>query len=277
MSRRRPAPVVLSALAAAFLGSAAGAGAQTRPLLTETAETAAAGTLALEAGFDVIADEPSYVSGVERTRWDAPLLRATYSPADSVELDAEWVAAVGVAGEEGRGDVQTWDWGDVALRAKWRFARGGGRKPALGARFGVLLPQTSFEDTQFRPLGLGPNTLRAFVEALATQPAGRGRVLLNAGVLLFDEVYRVHDQRDFLTYGLAIEWPVGSSLTAVAEVKGRAGDGRPGAEERSEARAGVRYGRGRVRVDSAVRRGVANADGTWGLTAGLSWTAREPR
>jgi hypothetical protein len=277
MSRRRHPTAVLPALAAAFLGYAAVAGAQTRPLLTETAETAAARTLELETGFDVIADEPSYVNGVERTRWDAPLLRATYSPADSVELDAEWVAAVGVAGEEGRGDVQTWDWGDVALRAKWRFARGGGRKPALGARFGVFLPQTSFEDTQFRPLGLGPNTLRAFVEALATQPAGRARVLLNAGVLLFDEVYRVHDQRDFLTYGLAIEWPVCSSLTAVAEVNGRAGDGRPGADERSEARAGVRYGRGRVRIDAAVRRGLATADGTWGLTAGLAWTAREPR
>ena len=269
---RRLAPAVLL-----LLGAAAIAGAQTRPLRTETAQTAPVGTLVLETGFDVIADEPSYLTGALRTRWDGPLLRAVYSPAYSVELDVEWVAAVGVAGEEGRGEVQSWDWGDVALRAKWCFARGGGRRPALGARFGVFLPQTSFEDTRFRPLGLGPNTLRAFVEALATQPVGRGRLLANAGLLLFDRVLDLHDQSDFLSYGLALEWPLGSRLTAVAEMAGRAGQGSPGADQTSEARAGLRYGRGRVRFDAAVRRGLLATDGTWGVTAGLAWTARAPR
>lgn len=265
------------ALALAVVGGAPTAAAQTRPLLTETAETAAAGTLVVETGFDVIADEPSYVTGVERTRWDGPQLRAVYSPADAVELDVEWVAAVGVAGEGGRGDVQSWDWGDVALRAKWRLARGGGRRPALGVRFGVFLPQTSFEDTQFRPLGLGPNTLRAFVEALATQPLGRARLVLNAGLLVFDQVLEPHDQNDFLSYGVALEWPLGSRLTAVAGVAGRAGQGSPGADQSSEARAGVRYRLGRVHADAAVRRGLLAGDGTWGLTAGLAWTAHAAR
>ena len=277
MGSRRDLPRRLAPAVLLLLGAAATAGAQTRPLRTETAQTAPAGTLVLETGFDVIADEPSYLTGALRTRWDGPLLRAVYSPADSVELDVEWVAAVGVAGEEGRGEVQSWDWGDVALRAKWRFARGGGRRPALGTRFGVFLPQTSFEDTRFRPLGLGPNTLRAFVEALATQPVGRGRLLANAGLLLFDKVLDLHDQNDFLSYGLALEWPLGSRLTAVAEMAGRAGQGSPGADQSSEARAGLRYGRGRVRFDAAVRRGLLATDGTWGVTAGLAWTARAPR
>ena len=270
------------ALAAALLAlGAAGAGAQTRPLLTEPAVTAPADTLVLETGFDVIADEPSFVTGVERTRWDGPLLRLVYSPAANVELDVEWVTRVGVAGEEGRGDIQSSEWGDVTLRAKWRIVEGQGRRPTVGARFGVILPQTSFEDVEFNPLGLGPNTLRAFVEGLLTQPVGRGRVHVNAGLFLFDEVYRLHDQRDFLSYGLAVEWPATSRLALLAEVAGRAGDGRagddsPGAEERSEARAGVRFGRGRVRWDVAVRRGLAKADGTWGATLGLTWTARSP-
>jgi hypothetical protein len=259
------------------LAAAAPAGAQTRPLATETALTAPSGTLVLETGFDVIADEPSYVTGVERRRWDGPLLRAVYAPADGVELDAEWVAAVGVAGEEGRGEVQSWDWGDVALRAKWRFARGGGRRPTLAARFGVFLPQTSYEDTQFRPLGLGPNTLRALVEALATQPLGRGRLLLNAGMLLYDQVYEAHDQSDFVSYGVALEWPAGPRLMVVAEVAGRAGQGSPGSDQSSEARAGMRWTRGRVRLDAAARRGLLATDGTWGFTAGLAWTARGPR
>ena len=265
------------ALGAALLAASAGpTGAQTLPLRTEPAVTAPGGTLVLETSMEAIADEPSYVSGVERTRWDGPLLRLVYSPAANVELDVEWVVRVGVVGEEGRGDIQSSEWGDVALRAKWRIVEGKGQGPTLGARFGVILPQTSFEDVEFNPLGLGPNTLRAFVEGLLTQPVGRGRLHVNAGLFLQDEVYRLHDQRDFLSYGLAFEWPATSSLVLLAEVAGRAGDGRPGAEERCEARAGVRIGRGRVRWDAAVRRGLAEADGTWGATLGLTWTARGP-
>jgi hypothetical protein len=262
------------ALGTALLAVGAGlAPAQTRPLLTEPAVTAPAGTLVLETGFDVIADEPSYVTGVERTRWDGPLFRLVYSPARNVELDVEWVARVGVWGEEGRGDIQSSDWGDVTLRAKWRIVEGEAGRPTIGARFGVVFPQTSFEDVDFNPLGLGPNTLRAFVEGLLTQPVGRGRVHFNAGLYLQDEVYKTHDQRDFVSYALAFEWPAGGRLALLAEVAGRAGDGEPGAEVRAEARAGLRFGRGRLKWDAALRRGIATADGTWGVTVGLAWTA----
>ena len=89
--------------------------------------TAPAGTLVLETGLDAIADEPSYVTGVERTRWDGPLLRLVYSPAANVELDVEWVARVGVAGEEGRGDIQSSDWGDVDAAGQVADRRGEGR------------------------------------------------------------------------------------------------------------------------------------------------------
>ena len=269
--------ILLAVVAGSVLAFTVGAGratAQTRPLLTEPAVTAPSGTLVFETGFDAIANEPSYVTGVERTRWAGPLLRLVYSPAPNVELDAEWVARVGVAGEEGRGDIQSSDWGDVTLRAKWRIVEGEGGRPAIGARFGVVLPETSFEDVDFHPLGLGPNTLRAFVEGLLTQPVGRGRVHANAGLLLHDEVYRGHDQRDFVSYGLALEWPASGRLTLLAEVAGRAGDGKPGAEPRSEARAGLRFGGGRLRWDVALVRGLAAADGTWGVTAGLAWDAR---
>ncbi len=268
-------PAAACAAFAVLLAACAGtARAQTRPLLTEPATTAPAGTLVFETGFDVVANEPSYVTGVERTRWGGPLLRLVYSPAASVELDLEWVARVGVWGEEGRGDIASSEPGDVSLRAKWRFVEGGRGRPTIGTRFGVVLPQTSFEDERFNPLGLGPNTLRAFVEALLTQPIGRARVHVDAGLFVHDEVYRPHDQRDFFSYGLALEWPAGGGLALLAEVAGRAGDGVPGAEARSEARAGLRYGRGRVRLDAAVRRGLAEADGTWGATAGLTWDVR---
>jgi hypothetical protein len=222
----------------------------------------------------VIADEPSYVTGARRWRWDGPLVRLVFSPANDVELDLEWVTRVGVLGERGRGEIQSSDWGDVALRAKWRLIEARGRRPALGVRFGVILPETKFEDARFRPLGLGPNTLRSFGEALATCKAGPLLLHANLGLFLHDEVYRPHDQRDFISYGLALERRLTASLTAAAELSGRAGRSKPGAEARSETRAGVRIGRGRLRGDVALRRGLAHAVGTWGLTAGLAWQLR---
>jgi hypothetical protein len=269
-----PVKLPLGALAGAALvwASAGPALAQTRPLLTEPAVTAPAGTLVFETGFDVIADEPSYVTGVERTSWSGPLLRLVYSPAGNVELDLEWVARVGEWGEAGRGDIRSSDWGDVTLRAKWRVVEGRGRRPTLGARFGIALPETAYNDKQFRPLGLGPNTMRMFVEALLTQPLGRTLLHVDLGLFLQDEVLRPHEQRDFLSFGVAVERPAWGRLAVLAEFAGQAGPGVPGTRPHSEARAGVRFGSGRLKWDAAVRRGIAGADGTWGVTAGVAWT-----
>jgi hypothetical protein len=200
-------------------------------------------------------------------------LRFVFSPSANIELDLEWVALVGAWQEAGENDVT--DAGDVTVRAKWRLL-GAADRAAFAVRFGVTFPETSYNDESFRPLGLGSNTIRAFVQGLFSAPLGRARLHANAGLLVFDEVFRAHEQRDFLLYALALDLPFGGPFEAVAEVAGRAGDGMRGADETSEARVGLRIGRGRVRMDLAVRRGLAPADGTWGWTAGLTWTVRRP-
>ena len=262
----------LAAFALAAGLAAATTHAQTRPLLTEEAVTAPAGTLRFESGLEAIANEPSYLTGRDRFRWDGPVLRASDSPSDRVELDLEWVARVGVSGE--RGVAAASDWGDVSMRAKLRFTDRGPGRTSVSARFGVTLPETSFNDVGGVPLGLGPNTLRVFVQGLLTKPLGRAALHLNAGVLVHDEVFRPHEQRDFVTYGLALTVAASGTIEALAEVGGRMGEGAPGAEPRSEARAGLRVGRGAVRGDFAVRRGLAPADGTWGASIGVTWTLR---
>ncbi|HEX6737932.1 MAG TPA: hypothetical protein VF310_06675, partial [Vicinamibacteria bacterium] len=163
------------------------------------------------------------------------------------------------------------DFGDVALRAKMRLAGGEEGRPALGARFAMALPQTSFGN------GLGPNTLRFSAQALLSLPTGRAWLHANLGLALLDEPLRAHEQRDLVAYGVAAEVPLAGSLTLLAEAAGLAGDGAPGADARSEARAGLRGGPGRWRWDLALRRGLADADGTWGLSAGLSWVLRPGR
>jgi len=262
-----PGPVLRPLLALGLLAAlpAQPVPAQDRPLLTETAVTAPAGRVRLEAGVEHMSAEPNFLTGRERERWDLPVLRLVWSPAGNVELDLEWTGRVAARGEAGRADVA--DWGDVVLRAKVSFTGDGRRRTALGARFWVALPQTSFGT------GLGPNTLRFAAEVLATRILGSWTVHANAGLMIHDEVLRPHEQRDFLAYGLALERRLFGSAAAVAEVAGRAGDGMPGAEERAELRAGLRFG-GRRQLDVALRRGLAEADGTWGVTFGFACTLR---
>lgn len=258
-------PLILAA--AISLAAGARGFAQTRPLATEEASTAAAGTLVLEAGVSALSAEPNFLTGAPRDRWDGPELRLVYSPAGNVELDVEWTARVGARGDPDFGDVS--DFGDVALRAKVRVAGRPGGTSAIGLRFGVLLPETSFGN------GLGPNALRTSAQVLASKTVGGATVHLDAGVAIHDEPLRAHEQRDLFAYGAAVTWPL-ARVTLVGEVAGVAGRGSPGADARSEARAGARLGRGRLRGDVAVRRGLTRAAGEWGITAGMSWTLREP-
>jgi hypothetical protein len=260
------ARAALTALLAAF---AAPALTQTRPLVTEEATTAPAGRIVLEAGADAIRAEPNFLTGGTRDRYDLPVLRLVFSPAGNVEMDVEWVGRVIARNDPDFGNVS--DFGDVTLRAKVRLVDEAPGRPAIGARFGVTLPETSFGN------GLGPNTLRMAAQLLLSKRVGGLALHANAGLGLFDEVLRPHEQRDFLVYGLAGVYELTRGAALVAEVAGRHGKGAPGAEERAEARAGVRLGRGRLRGDAAVRRGLATADGTWGVTAGFTWVMRSER
>ena len=261
----RGASVLLAAASFSLLAFSS-VSAQTRPLQTEEASTALDGTVVLEVGADFIRDEPNFLTGQERHRWDAPQLRLVYSPARKVELDLEWVGRVGVIDDPDFGSVS--DFGDVTLRAKVGLMEEDRAAPGIAARFGVTLPETSFGN------GLGPNALRMSAQLLLSRTFGGTALHANAGLAIHDEVLRPHEQRDFFAYGLAIVRPLGARAAIVAEVAGLAGSGAPGADERSEARAGFRFGRGRVRGDAAVRRGLAAADGGWGITAGLAWTIR---
>ncbi len=239
----------LAALALAVVLLPVAAVAQTRPLLTEEASTAAGGTVAIEAGVDAIRAEPSFVTGRERDRIDAPVVRVVYSPADTVEVDVEWTGRIFARDDPDFGSVS--DWGDVVLRTKVRFAGDRDGHPAFGARFAVALPET--KPTK----GLGPNTLRFLAQFLLSKTLGRTSVHANAGVAIEDKPLSLHAQSDFFAYGLAVEQRLMPRLAAVAEVAGHGiGKGVPGADRHAEARAGLRLGAGRLRWDAAVRRGL---------------------
>lgn len=245
------------------------AAAQTRPFLTEEATTAPAGTVALESGFDWISHQPNFLTGAERVRWDGPLLRLVYSPGEKVEVDVEWVTAIGVVDDPDFGTLSAL--GDVTLRAKVRFAGDSEQHTAFGARFGVTLPDTGFGD------GLAPNTIRTRAELLLSKRGRRTRVHVNAGVAFEDAPLELHEQADLFAWGVAIEHLLFAEVALTAEANGLLGNALPGAGDRGEARLGLRLGSGRVRVDGAARHGLVAETGEWGFAFGVRCEIRGKR
>lgn len=251
------------------LSAAGSALAQTRPLQTEEATTAAAGRIALEAGATVMAKEPNFQTGRERTRSDVPTLDLVYSPSGNVEIDVAWAGRVIAVKDPTFGTVS--DWGDVTLRAKVRLAQNAKGDSALAARFTVSLPETNQDK------GLGPNTLRMAAQVLGTKAVGKATLHANLGLAIHDEVFAPHAQNDLVAYGLAAERRLGGRFTLLAEVAGRAGSGEAVIDRTHEARVGVRRAGARVTWDAAVRCGLSDTDGGWGFTAGVTWTVRPAR
>lgn len=253
-------------LSLALLSPALGA-AQTGPFLTEEATTAPAGRLRLEASAAFISGEPNFLTGLERDRWDVPVLRLVYSPADAVEIDLEWVGCVIALDDPTFGTSASF--GDVTLRTKLRLLEETAERAGLAARFEVTLPETSAEK------GLGPNALRFSAQVLSTRTLGRFKVDLNAGIAIHDAPTQAGAQADFFDYGVAVRRRFGARVEAGVEVAGRVGKPETGAEETSEARFGIRYGTGPTTWQAALRRGLTYMDGDWGFTIGLVWTPRE--
>jgi hypothetical protein len=258
--------VFAAACAVSSCFSASIAHAQTRPLQTEEATTGAAGGFLLDTGLDFIKDEPNFITGKPRDRYDGPLLRVVYSPSNNVEMDLEWVSRISTPHDPDFGSVS--DAGDVTMRTKLRVYDGGDRLPTFAVRFWVTWAETRYEQA------LGPNTLRSAAQGLVTIPVDRVRFHVNAGFGLDDDAQKLHLQSDFLVYGLAGEWRAQEHLALLAELAGRTGSGHPGTDKHSELRAGVRVGGPKLTADAALRRGLGDADGKLGFTVGLSVALR---
>ncbi|MCU0241685.1 MAG: hypothetical protein MUF51_04610 [Vicinamibacteria bacterium] len=247
----------------ALIGWPIAASAQTRPLLTEEATTARAGTLVVESGFDFMHAEPNFLTNRPRDRVDVPSLRFVYSPGDTVELDLEWAGGVFAIHDPTYGSVS--DFGDITLRTKLRCYEDPRRDLTLSVRSAVTLPQTAYGT------GLGLNIIRTSNQLLLTRRLKNASLHVNAGLAIHDKVQQLHAQRDFFAYGVGFTRDLPPRLELVGEIGGRIGNGPPGADERSEARLGLRYLREEWRGDCALRRSLVTAGGTWGLTCGVNW------
>jgi hypothetical protein len=262
-----------------LLAWVATAEAQQRPLITEDPMTVGAGQVLIEMGVDWARDITFPVSGLTGDLLTAPAIGISVGvgPIAEIQIDGSPYRRLRI-GERRVAPlsnvlpldlVETSAVDDVVIATKLRLVNEGRGRPAIGLRFATRLPNASNES------GLGHDTTDFFASFLLGKTVKSLRVVGNAGVAIVGDPTVAARQEDLLTFGLSMALAMPAGFEVVAEYNGRMslanGSPVPGAENRGVARAGLRFTRGPVRLDSAALFGATSDDLDIGATVGLTW------
>lgn len=265
-----------------FVVSAAPAGAQQRPLVTEDPESIGAGLVLVEAGIDYLRDQPFPVSGLTGHFRSTPVLGISIGVSSIAEVQIDGISFANLGITDRRlaplshqlritGDT-TGSWTDTSIGAKTRLLAEGARRPGIALRFATKLPNASNEE------GLGLDTIDFYNSLLVGKTVGSTRVVANVGLGILSDPTRGDRQNDVLTYGVSVARAFAEGAEVVAEVAGRrntrTGTPPPGTDSSGFARFGARFTRGTVRLDAALVSGLTVRDASLGVTAGLTWVFR---
>jgi Putative MetA-pathway of phenol degradation len=279
-SPARAAPFAL-AFSLAFAGSPAHA--QVRPLVTEDAAPLGAGEMRLAIGgtWQPGHEEPVY--GLEGDLLHLPAAEFGYGLGGVAELqvsaglrtiwiserqDAPLSSILDIPGDRSSAPQ------DIVVATKIRLVRGRGRRPALGVRLATKLPNAGNES------GLGSDMTDFSLAVLATWRGSRWTASANLGTAIVADPSQLGVQHDPTLYGVSLSRRVSDRTEVVGEVAGRwlpAHPHRPGAEDRSQVRAGLRRRVGRMSIDAALVAGLTSIDARLGVTGGATWTLGSPR
>jgi hypothetical protein len=259
--------------------SAAPVWAQSRPLLTEDAETVPSGNILFEAGVD-FADNAQYpASGLTGNLWRIGTFGFSFgvSPIAEIQFDGglrnrltiEEIAPAPLnAMLELDGDV-TGDVEDLTIGAKVRFVSETPSRPSVAVRFWTKLPNASNES------GLGLDTTDFHFGLAVAKTVQSVRFVGNVGLGILADPTRGDRQNDVLDFGFSLARAVATGAELVGEINGRvstaAGTPPVGTDSSATLRMGARFTRGAVRVDGALTIGVAELDPVWGFTGGMTW------
>jgi hypothetical protein len=274
---------IVIAVTAALLAAVAPAAAQSRPLLTEDAETVPAGYVLVEAGFDIERGATYPLSGLtgNLTRVGTLGLSFGISSIAEVQIDGGLRDQLSITARDNTAplahmlDVQgdsTGDFEDLRIGTKVRFVHEGPGRPAVAIRFSTRLPNAGNES------GLGRDTTDFHFGLLVAKTVQSVRFAANGGFAIMGDATRGDRQNDVLEYGLSVARAVRPGVELVGEINGRINTREglpiPGTETRSMLRLGGRATRGPVRVDGAFLIGVTDYDPNWGISAGVTWVFR---
>ncbi len=253
--------------------------AQQRPLVTEDPMTVGAGQVLIEMGVDWARDISFPISGLTGDLLTAPAIGISVGvgPIAEIQIDGSPYRRLRI-GERRVAPLsnllpldltETSAVDDVVIATKLRLVNEGRGRPAFGLRFATRLPNASNES------GLGHDTTDFFAAFLLGKTMKSLRVVGNAGVAIVGDPTVAARQEDLLTFGLSMAQAMPAGFEVVAEYNGRMNLANstpvPGAENRGVARAGLRFTRGPVRLDSAALFGATSDDLDIGATAGLTW------
>jgi hypothetical protein len=274
---------VLPGVFAMSLLVSASAAAQSRPLVTEDAETVPAGNILLEAGFDFDRGRTYPVSGLKGnlTRIGTFGLSFGVSSIAEIQLDGGFRNRLSITERNADAPLadlldvpeeSTSDFEDLRVGAKIRLASETASRPSIAVRFSTKLPNASNES------GLGMDTTDFHFGLAFAKTVDSIRVVGNGGFAILADPVRGDRQNDVLEYGLSVARAVRPAVEVVGEINGRintrAGEAIVGTESRSVLRLGARATRGPVRIDGALVLGITEFDPSWGISTGVTWVFR---
>jgi hypothetical protein len=277
------APIARLILAVACLSASPAASAQQRPLTTEDPETIGAGRVLVEAGIETGQNARYPLSGLHGDRVAMPLgISIGLGSIGELQFDSgyTWFGIdsrddAPLSSRVPPGTSRTSDLIDLVVATKVRLVAEGARRPAVGVRLSTRLPNASNES------GLGLDTFDFSFGVLAGKTVGSVRVVANAGVSILSNPLVGTIQDDAFVGRVSIARALSKGLEVVGEVGGQAvlfADVAPvGAEPLGEARAAIRYTRGRTRVDGGILIGFTQRSPDFGIMAGVTIVAQATR
>lgn len=256
----------------------AAAAAQQRPLVTEDPEVVSQGQVLLELGFDQTWGQRYPASGLQGTLLRLPTFGLSIGVGIAeIQIDGAAFQRLQITDRfdaplddliEFAG-ARTTSIEDVTVGTKIRLMSEAAGRPALGVRFATKLPVASNER------GLGLDTTDFYASVLLAKTVQSLRIVGNAGIGILGDATRGDRQNDVVTYGLSLARALTQSAEVVGEINGRlhtSGNAPPpGTQSSSIMRGGLRFTKGRVRLDGGALVGLLADDPTFGVTAGLTW------
>lgn len=257
--------------------------AQSRPLVTEDAETVPAGNILFEAGFDFERGRTYPVSGLtgNLTRIGTVGLSFGVSSLAEIQIDGGIRNRLAITARNpdaplaGMLDVpedSTSDFEDLRIGTKVRFVAETASRPSVAVRFSTRLPNAGNES------GLGMDTTDFHFGLAMAKTVESIRLVGNLGFAILPDPLRGDRQNDVLEYGFSVARAVRPAVEVVGELNGRAntrsGEAIVGTESRSMLRLGARATHGAVRIDGAFVLGITEFDPSWGFSTGVTWVFR---
>lgn len=284
---RRMTVIKMILLAAAGLAFSPGALAQQRPLLTEDVDIIKPGVVRIEAGFEFLQDVRFPLSGLRGDLTKLGDTRLSFGMSPNVEFQIEWsiynLLSINERGPSavplrlGANSADTNDVGDVTLWMKMKLRNETRRRPSLGFRFGMQLPNSD------QTKGIGTNTTNFFGMITAGKKFmdDRLNVFGNVGIGILEAPINEFTQNDVLMYGLAGIYTVSDNLNILGEVNGFHSTRRNaplGTEDYSEMRLGAQLRALGVRWNAAGIVGLSDRAPKTGLAFGITydWDAFTP-